>query len=345
MIREITDPKTGITVISEFDKEFKNDKYELLFNTKTGFELLMGINGYDDPFMTELPTMLDVGIMGHCSNNCPFCYQDPRIVEPNMKLDDFKRIIDEVKHHASQVALGGRGNPEDHEDFEEIVKYASENKVTPNYTTAGNNVNHEIVNITKKYVGAVAVSDYDKPFTYSALKIFMDADIKTNIHFVFSSKSFDKAINVLNGIDVWNGQIDLEKLNAIVFLLFKPQGRAKNLIDWIPSKKQLRIFANKIKFPKSKIKIGLDSCLVNCIKEFVEFSPIEEMSIDTCESGRMSVYITPDMKLVPCSFADHNEYGVKLHNNTIENVWNNGRPFKKFREILKEKSNCCPAIL
>jgi len=144
-------------IIREFDKRFANDKYELLFNTQTGFEALRGINGHPDPFQLEFPSMLDVGIMGHCLNNCEICYQG-RAYEDNMTLDNFKKIIDEAKYHTNQVALGGRGDPNLHENFKEILEYCRENNVVPNYTTSGNNLTDEQIEVSK-LCGAVAVSE------------------------------------------------------------------------------------------------------------------------------------------------------------------------------------------
>ena len=342
-MRIIKDPDTKTAVVGSFDKSFRNDKYELLFNTKTGVEVLYGINGNPDPFVLELPSMIDCGIMGHCLNKCPFCYQGDKD-EPNMKLEDYKKIIDETKHHVNQIALGGRGDPNLHENFREIVEYTRNNNVVPNYTTSGINLTEEQVEISKM-CGAVAVSQYEKPHTYKSLKMFMDAGIKTNIHFIYSVPSHNRAIDILKGKDVWNGQVDLERLNAVVFLLFKPQGRGKSLGRWVPSFPMFKEFAANIKNDKSKFKIGMDSCLINYVASIANFSDIEMMSMDCCESSRMSVYITPDMRLVPCSFADHDEYGVSLRGKTIYDVWNNSETFRLFRNILKIQPDRCPLNL
>ena len=64
--------KEGNTVIiGQFDKFFENDKYEVHFNTETGLEVLKGKDD-TDPFQTELPLLIDVGIMGSCENSCNF---------------------------------------------------------------------------------------------------------------------------------------------------------------------------------------------------------------------------------------------------------------------------------
>lgn len=339
-VRIIKDQDNKMAVVGAFDKSFKNDKYELLFNTKTGVEVLYGIDDNPDPFVLELPSMIDCGIMGHCLNKCSFCYQGDKN-EPNMNVEDYKQIIDETKHHVNQIALGGRGDPNLHENFKEIVEYSRNNKVVPNYTTSGINLTEEQVEISKM-CGAVAVSDYSKPHTYKALKMFMDAGIKTNIHFIYSVPSHNIAVDILKGKDIWNGQVDLERLNAVVFLLFKPQGRGKLLMRWVPSYPMFKEFAKNIKGHDRKFKVGMDSCLVNHITSVADFSDLEMMSMDFCESSRMSVYITPDMNLVPCSFANHDVYGESIRDKSIFEVWNNSVPFIMFRKNLQIKHDRCP---
>lgn len=336
--------KDGETVIiGNFDKTFENDLYQLFFNTKTGFEVLKGKDGVD-PFMTDLPLLLDIGIMGSCLNKCPFCYQGHE-EEPHMKLEDFKTIIDQVKHHTNQVALGGRGDPNNHPNFKEIVEYARENDVVPNYTTSGINLTDEQIEISK-ICGAVAVSDYGKDFTFNALSRLIDAGIKTNIHLIFSRKSFSKSMSLLEGYDVWDGQVDHEKLNAVVLLLFKPQGCGKYHQSLIPTKDQLKTFSSIALNPRTKFKIGMDSCLLNHILTYEEPTKIQSIALDTCESSRMSVYISPSMHLIPCSFADHLKWGVKItEENTIHDIWNNSTEFKKFREKIFLNPTICPAGL
>ncbi len=321
-------------------KVVKTNEYAIIFNPKTGEEILTGINGFPDPFKLEYPSMLDIGIMGHCDNNCSFCYQGDKEQE-NMSLEGFKRIIDESKDYTNQIALGGRGDPNQHEHFEEIIKYAYNNGVIPNYTTSGINLTDEQIEASSVYCGAVAVSMYEKEYTWSALNRLMDAGVKTNIHYVVSKPNAERAGRLIVGIDMFLGKVDLDRLNAIVFLLFKPQGRGKHL-DWEPTRYQIEKFANTIKMPACKFKVGMDSCLINKISQVRKLTAVEEMFSDTCEGGRMSCYITPDLKLVPCSFGDHDKYGIDISKGNIQEVWNKGNPFQQFREVLEDKKDCCP---
>lgn len=334
------DSKTGLAIYSDFDKHIEGKTYDIFFNTKTGVEVLKEKDGFEEPFYLEFPSLLDIGIMGNCQNKCSFCYQGD-YQQPNMKLEHFKLIIDQIKDKTMQIALGGRGDPNKHENFKEIIEYSVINNVVPSYTTSGNNLKDEEVEISKK-CGAVAVSNYNKDFTYLALQKFMDAKIKTNIHYVVTSETIDNAINLIKGIDIWDGKIDLERLNAIIFLLFKPQGRGSKREDLIPLEEKIEQFAKIFITPKSlKYKIGADSCMVNHLHRHVKVEGILKNCLDCCEGARMSSYISPDMLFYPCSYCFKDDYKMSLLENTIENYWNR-QPFIDFRNKIKNNPFYCP---
>jgi len=320
----------------------KNEEYIIIFNRKTGQEILSGVNGNPDPFILESPNMIDVGIMGHCLNRCKICYQGDN-QEPNMKLEDFREIMIQTGKHVNQVALGGRGDPNLHENFKEILECCHEYGVVPNYTTSGNNLTDEQVEITKKYCGAVAVSNYDKDFTYVAIDKFLKVNMKTNIHFVLTRDSFVDAIKIISGIDIWNNKVDINKLNAVVFLLFKPQGRGKDKPYLMPTDEQLTEFSNLLLYPKCIFKVGCDSCLINKVSKFRGLSDSEKHFVDTCEGGRMSCYISPNMMFMPCSFGDRFKDGIKINkDNSIQKIWESGEPFLRFRNCLEKNPEGCP---
>ncbi len=332
-----------------FDKVFKNTDYEIFFSSASGLEIMQGADGKEDPFSLYLPSLIDVGVMGHCKHKCPFCYQG-HSNKPNMKIEDFKSIIDQIKHHTNQVALGGRGDPNHHENFEEIISYARNSGVVPNYTTSGIDLTDEQIEISKM-CGAVAVSDYEQSYTYTALEKLMDAGIKTNVHLIFANHTFGKATRILYGYHPWinhkkkfkREHVDIDRLNAVIFLLFKPAGAAATFLDWRPTAYQLSTFASLVFKAKSKFKVGMDSCLVNKVLKYVEPNKVQKMAIDTCEGARMSAYITPDMKMMPCSFADESDWSFPIKGKKdIDYIWNRSMKFKSFRTMLQEDQMCCP---
>ena len=328
-------------MILKFNKHFKNNEYEILFNTHIGFEITRGINGHEDPFVLEMPSLLDIGVMGTCKHKCPFCYQGHED-RPNMKLSDFKKIIDEAAYHVNQVALGGRGDPNHHEHFGEIVEYCRMNNVVPNYTTSGIGLTQEQIEISKM-CGAVAVSDYEQPYTYEALSRLTEAGIKTNIHQIFSNQTFNKCYMIVQGYRPDEWKFDISKLNAVIFLLFKPHGAGAKL-PLKPTKEMLKTFGSAIFEPHCTFKVGMDICLVNHVLHYGNPSEVQKTTVDTCEAARMSAYITPDMKFMPCSFADQDAFSIPITEG-LKPIWEEGASFQTFRAQLTHNRHVCPLFL
>ncbi len=313
---------------------FRKEKdYFSCFNEKTGAYIRVGKNNID-PFMSSFPELLDVGIMGHCKHGklglCiqagVQCYQDGlHSTAPNMKLEDFAEIARQCSGKTYQFALGGCGDPDQHEHFKDILQICRENKIVPNYTTSGLGITDEIVALTKEYCGAVAVSWYRSDYTLRALQQFIEAGIKTNIHFVLSKRSIDEALsaNFPDGI------------NAVVFLLHKPVGLGTH--ENVLKISDMNDFISTVTSKKFKYKIGFDSCTVPALVN--NLGIIDEDSIDTCEGARWSAYITSDMKMLPCSFDNQNRrWEVDLREKSIQEAWNS-EVFEDFRNILR---NACP---
>lgn len=339
--------------------EDKKYNFKTAFDTVTGMYVRTGVldaDGNDtniDPFMASYPHLIDVGIMGHCIHGktglCAKagigCYQSGLLVEkPNMAVEDFRWIAEQSKGRCNQFALGGRGDPDQHEHFEEILKICRENILVPNFTTSGYGMTPEIATLCKQYCGAVAVSWYRSEYTLNAIQILLDAGVKTNIHYVLGKNSIDEAIDRLRRNDFPKG------INAIIFLLHKPagQGTKANVLS-VDDPRVAEFFA-QLDVPHP-FKVGMDSCNVPGAIRFCK--TILPESLDTCEGGRYSCYIGADMTMVPCSFDQEEKYKVSLREMTIEEAWNSN-PFERFRNKMhgacpdcKKKDYClggCPLM-
>lgn len=324
--------------------EDKKYRFKSAFDTETGVYVRTGIldeNGKDtgiDPFMASYPHLIDVGIMGHCIHGktglCAKagigCYQSGMLIEqPNMTLEDFESIAKQSSHRCNQFALGGRGDPDQHEHFEEILKICRKYDLVPNFTTSGFGMTSEIAKLCKKYCGAVAVSWYRNEYTYKAIEMLLEAKVKTNIHYVLGDNSIDEAITRLKNNDFPSG------INAVIFLLHKPagQGTKRNMLSASDTRvKQFFALIEK----RHPFKVGMDSCNVPGAIQFCR--NILPESLDTCEGARFSCYIGPDMIMVPCSFDQKKLYEVSLKDKTIEEAWNS-EEFEKFRSKMR---NACP---
>ena len=174
---------------------------------------------------------------------------------------------------------------------------------------------------------------------------------------IFNKINYENIIKILSGYNPWFEDIlgkgreilerkilvDVSRLNAVIFLLYKTIGEAKNIPELIPDKYERSIFLERILNPQCKFKVGIDSCLANYImKSGIKLSNAQKLTIDSCEGARMSAYISPSLQMVPCSFADHNDMGFSLHKEDIEYVWKRSNKFKRFRSQLKKNPHDCP---
>jgi radical SAM protein with 4Fe4S-binding SPASM domain len=308
----------------------KNNSFKEVFLPSTGLYIRSGIlkNGKDtgvDPFMRNFPTLIDVGIMGHCRNShlCTVgCYQGNK-QKPNMKLEDFKWIVDQSKGKVFENSVGGAGDPNHHEHFKEIVQYSRENGIVPNYTTSGIELTDEHVQITKEYCGAVAVSWYKMDYTYQAIDKFLKAGCRTNIHYVLGNDSIDEAIELLENKGFPQG------INAVIFLMYKPVGLVKkNNVLKADDPRVAKFFSliDGIEYPH---KIGLDACGVPAMLNYTKKLSITNAT--PCDGGSFSMYITPDMIALPCSFDNQaQKFPHDLKGSSIQEAWDSDA-FNRFR--------------
>ena len=319
----------------------KEKDFISFFDEATGHYMRSGIfrNGKetaDDPFMASFPELLDVGIMGHCihgrSGLCMKagveCYQDGlHAVSPNMTLDDFEQIVQQCKGETYQIALGGCGDPDQHEHFPEILDACHAAGIVPNFTTSGLGMTAELAQLCKKYCGAVAVSWYRSPYTIQAIDYLLQAGVKTNIHYVVSNRTIEEAISRLTEHSFPTG------INAIIFLLHKPVGLGSQQQVLKTNDSRVQKFLALACSKSHGYKIGFDSCTIPGI--IAHSIPVNMDSLDTCEGGRWSAYITADMKILPCSFDNQERrWMVDLRTNTIQEAWNSA-VFNNFRDYFR----------
>ena len=314
-----------------------------MFNTDTGAYMRTGVLNKDDkdtgidPFMTNFPELIDVGIMNTCvcANKCKVdCYQ--KAIErkgPNMSFVNYKRIVDECSGKTFQFALGGAGDVDTHEEFEKIMAYTRECEIVPNFTTSGIGMSAKNAEICRKYAGAIAVSEHFTSYTNDAIHTLLKADVKTNLHFVLNSETIDIAIDRLRNNSFQGG------LNAVVFLLYKPVGLGQSAKVLRYGDERLRVFFDLIDQGNFHHKIGFDSCTIPGILSFCHNIALN--SLDTCEGARWSMYITPDMKALPCSFDNQDQrYAYDISNDTIQNAWNS-KQFELFRNKMRSSCPSC----
>ena len=323
----------------------RKNKFVEMFNPKNGFYVRSGVfdeNGKDtgiDPFMRQFPSLIDVGIMGSkciCAERCIVdCYQKSidRVNGKNMSLDDYEKILKQCTKKTYTFAIGGSGDVDTHENFEDILRLTRQYDIIPNFTTSGISMTKEKAEICKKWCGAVAVSMHFADYTYKAIQMLLDAGVETNIHYVLSNKSIDTAIDWLKNDKFPKG------IHAVVWLLYKPIGLGKIENVLRTDDPRLKEFFDLIDNKTYEFSHGFDACSIPGIINFTK--NINSVSIDTCEAARWSCYITSDMKMLPCSFDNQDlKWAVDLNIHTIHEAWDSD-VFEDFRNHFKYSCNNC----
>lgn len=315
-------------------KRYLDEDYFIYFNKESGVLIRQGITNDCTPFYSKHgPELLDISITNYCERGCSFCYRKSNKNGKHISLNDYKYILREAKKcDVVQVALGG-GNPNQHPQFEQILQLTAEEGIIPSYTTNGDGLTEKIIDATKKYCGAVAVSLY-KPYTSSFYTVekFIEAGIKTNVHFMLNSSTINDAIDIMRNIPK-----QLQGVNAIIFLNYKPQNNDESLL--LKNSTQYKEFFELINTVNWPFKIGFDSCTISFIMTLLD---VDYCSVDFCEAGRFSAFIKEDMKVYPCSFMANTIKGDSLINEGLLNIWMNSEQFTNVRK--KILSNRCKDV-
>ena len=332
---------------------YEDKKYNFfeLFNEKNGTLIRSNIFGTQmDADMRSFPELLDVGIMGRCesakygicSNAGIECYQNAiNSQKENMSVSDYEDILKQSKNKVFQIALGGAGDPNKHEQFDEILSLTRTYGIIPNLTTSGYDISADEIKSIKKYCGAVAVSFYSRlgksgeelnNITIDAIKKFVNAGCITNIHYVVSDETIDEAIYRLEK-ELWPSGI-----SAIIFIIYKPVGlgRKEKTVKRDDRLKHFLDIAIKKRHP---YRVGFDTCFTSALVEYN--NSIELASIDMCEAAKFSMYIDSEMNAYPCSFDNQKgQYKVSLKNKKIIDAWNSSE-FEEFRNYKKNQCDVC----
>jgi radical SAM protein with 4Fe4S-binding SPASM domain len=319
-------------------KRFSAEHYTAVFNPHSGFFARVEDVGHDDPFWAPHgPELLDIAITNWCDRGCFFCYRKSDESGTHISVEDYEEIIRQAQAlHVFQVALGG-GNPNQHPSFPEILRLTREKYgIIPNYTTNGRGLTDSVLEATAQYCGAVAVSAY-APYreTAEAIERLKSHHIRTNVHFVLTSKSVDTAIEWLKDPPSF-----LLSANAIVFLNYKPVGRFADENLLLNRSGRIKEFFELATHGHWPFRVGFDTCTITGLARLGE---VPDISLEGCDAGRFSMFVSEKMEVYPCSFMVEAGYrGVPLNGTSLAEVWTNHEAFKIIRAKHGEKgcSDC-----
>ncbi len=206
-------------------------------------------------------------------------------------------------------------------------------RIVPNYTTNSRGLTEEIITATARYAGAVAVSAY-APYadTLDAVVRLKQAGVTTNLHFILTSRSVETAIEWLR-----TPPEVLTSADAIVFLNYKPVGRSADESLLLNKSSRVGDSLNSQRRAGIRFRIGFDTCTITGL---ARLGKAPKVTIEGCDAGRFSLFVSEDMEVYPCSFMVEAGYrGVSLRNTTLRDIWLTHPSFAGIR--AKHRSGGC----
>ena len=320
-------------------KHFDDDHYTAVFNPRTGFFARMEDDDTPEPFWSSHgPELLDISVTNWCDRGCHFCYRKSDVDGTHMRIEDFEEVLRQAASmHVFQIALGG-GNPNQHPEFPRMLQLAREKYgIVPNYTTNGRGLTPKVVEATAKYCGAVAVSAY-APYDEltEAINLLSAAGVTVHVHFILNAVSVDTAIQWLKCLPSF-----LSSAKAIIFLNYKPVGRHPNHDLLLNRSGRLEEFFELATGPDLPIRVGFDTCTITGL---ARLGNADKLSLEGCDAGRFSLFVSERMEVYPCSFmVETGLPGVPLRGTSMLDIWQTHPAFSGFR-AAHQKGGCAECV-
>ena len=308
-------------------RDHAEQHYRTLFDRRTGFFVRKENTGFPEPaWSADGPELIDLAITSYCQRHCSFCYRGANDSSyQHLSLDYVQSVVEQAAECGTlQMALGG-GNPNQHPNFIDILRFVRKNGIVPSYTTNGDGLTDEILKATADCCGAMAVSIYppfDEDYYDGLLTKINSYGIKVNIHAIIRNDYLEMWTRLLSEPPSF-----LKKINAIIFLNYKPMGREGGALLPKGLEKIEKFF--KVANDCKEVKVGFDSCSISGI---VRWMNVPKVLIEPCEAARFSVFISEDMKMYPCSFMVGKDWYGDLRKDSLIDIWQKNEHFVRFRE-------------
>ncbi len=308
--------------------------YNFVGDSHTGMTFRWGTSPQENPELAPWPELADISITNRCDEACAYCYRDSTPDGRDLGPQEYALLLQQLRSPVYggvfQIALGG-GEPLLHPDFIRILEMTREQGMIPNYTTSGRHFTPALIRASAEHCGAVAIShdparSHPSPGELHRLGDELAGEgIKVNIHYVLSGWSLPHAVELLEG----RGDELYEPFNAILFLSYKPAGRAvpEGVLARGP---ELDRFVELItaRQPRTALRLGVDACLSPLL---LRHGLPEPAFLDGCEAGFFSVFIDEQLNVSPCSFCNDRSHAFSLREHAFEEIWN--EKFAPYREL------------
>ncbi len=276
-----------------------------------------------------LPLSITIEPTTACNLGCPECPSGLKQFtrpEGNLKIDFYKKVIDEAKRHAFYLNFYFQGEPFINPDFLEMVSYANQQKM---YTATSTNAHF----LTEKKAEKTVKSGL------SRLTISIDGTTQETYESYRKQGELAKVLEGTKNILKWKKELKSKTPYVIFqFLVVKPNEHQ------IEDAKQLaeEIGVDEIRFKTAQLydyKNGNE--LMPSIEKYARYKKkkdgtyqLKNQMLNECWRMWSSCVVTWDGKIVPCCFDKDAKHQLgDLAQNSLKNIWQNEK-YTGFRKAL-----------
>lgn len=298
------------------------------------------------PFLSA-PTEVHLSITNRCPMNCKECYVGAGNELPGeLTTPELKRVIDLLSRmKVFHIAFGG-GEPFAREDFLELASYAREKGIVPNVTTNGFYITEDVAKRCGIF-GQINVSldGLDGGYTNSrgfegfhiadrAIKLLRRYNRNVGINCVVSKNNFDQLEDIVR-------YAKRNRVNSILFLRYKPSGRAKNnySANRLTHKQYKEIYPLLMRLMKRHwINLQADCSFVPMVcyhrpsKKVMDF-----FGLQGCVAGNILAGVLADGRFNACSFSPDD--GGSVFN--LSEEWERSSHLNKYRDWIDSAPEPC----
>ncbi len=268
-----------------------------LFNAHSGAKMRVSFLPDTPEYVkSTAPELVDLKISDYCAYGCAFCYQGSTKQGKHGDLAHVKKILDALAEmQVFEVALGG-GEPTHYPHLAEVLQYAHDLGIVPNFTTFGVDwlQNAELVKTVQQTVGAIGVSVHSAKELNKVTKIdqvlngnrgWGDRRVQVTAQHVVGSVDIGETAQLLDAC--WDSGVDL------LLLGYKPVGfgalHAPHDLTGLDT--LLRLRRDRKPHWRAKISmLGVDTAFVQQFGQLLTELDIPQVLI-TSEEGKFSMYV------------------------------------------------------
>lgn len=272
--------------------------YWVLFNVNSGTKIRMSFDAQVPPYVkSTFPELVDLKVTDYCQGGCEWCYQSSTKSGKHADLNNIKTILKALgQQGVFEVAIGG-GEPTHYPHLAEVLEYAAEHGIVPNFTTFFVDwlKNKPLMKAVKAHVGAIGVSVHGVKDLNKVVKIKQAVDrtsgrwddryVHVTAQHVVGSVPMEETAQILERS--WEEGWDL------LLLGYKSVGFGASHAphDLTGLDTLLKLRQHKQAHYGARVSmLGVDTAFVQQFDPILEALGIAPV-LKTCEEGKYSMYI------------------------------------------------------